>query len=85
MSGLIDETCKRNEEIIEEAMKDPDDYEGCPLCLGKGSIEGATAIWGYTCPKCKGHLIVKKEETNLFEKWAKQEEVRHGNDYNKDK
>jgi len=70
-SELIDETCKRNEEIIEKAMKEPDSYEGCPLCFGKGSIHSKFASWEYTCPKCKGHRIVEKEEASLFEKWAK--------------
>ena len=57
--------------IIGEAIKDPDAYEGCPLCLGKGNILSRFATITYTCPKCKGHRIVKKEEVGLFEKWAK--------------
>lgn len=64
MSGLDEK-----DEMREEVRKDPDAYEGCPLCFGRGEL-GYT-IARYDCPKCKGRGIVKKEERGLFETWAK--------------
>ena len=67
---LIDEHSKKNAEIIEAAMKDPSKYQGCPLCLGRGNIAGATAMWGYVCPTCNGHRIikVKGKEVKVWER-----------------
>jgi len=44
--------------VIEDAVKYPKKYIGCPLCFGRGWIGNSMDDEGYVCPECKGDRIV---------------------------